>query len=105
MHGLRNLQGNNGSTPQRARSVTLQRKGIRVIQAIFEELLEDGDELLPWEHRDKMLSTLSNQEKTRICCDFIACFAIAKLECRDVFLIRKMLIVRMARYERKRTSV
>lgn len=52
--------------------VTLQRKGIRVIQAIFEELLEDGDELLPWEYRDKMLSTLSNQEKTRIYCDFIA---------------------------------
>jgi dGTP triphosphohydrolase len=44
------------------------RKGIRVIQGIFEELLEDGDELLPWEHRGKMLSTLSNQEKTRICC-------------------------------------
>lgn len=56
-----------------SRLITLQRKGDRILRAIFEELAKDGgDELFPWDYRDKFASASESHERARICCDFIA---------------------------------
>jgi dGTPase len=55
-----------------SRLVTLQRKGCRVIESLFKEVMNDGEELLPWDYRNEFVSTREANAKARICCDFIA---------------------------------
>jgi len=55
--------------------VTLQRKGIKILRAIFEELIGHGHELLPWDYQEMFLNTEEPHERARICCDFIAAMA------------------------------
>jgi len=55
-----------------SRLVTLQRKGSRVIESLFEEVMDDGEDLLPWGYREEFALTRETTAKARICCDFIA---------------------------------
>lgn len=57
---------------QDSKLATLQRKGSRILRALFEELINSGDKLMPWDYREEYNKAPDPNHKARICCDYIA---------------------------------